>query len=562
MPQVSGGHRWRRLSDPRRGRVVGRGRVGDRRRQRAGPRGGRRAARRSRWWATSTASAPPGGCGRTPTAWRSTSIRPTRTSPTPRWRSPRRWRRARHRPQLVVIGGVGDRRLDHLLGTLLALGPLVAGRARVTCAPCIGEHTVRGAAPRPPQRARRWTLGRRSRCWRCTAPCTGVTVTVRRGTDRRRRSVPPRHAASATKRRRRPMVTVASRRPDGGRPMNRTSLRGGRRGGVDRRSSCRLVSCGDDDGRRPHAGGAHAGGLRLVPHQGHAAERRTRRVHRRHRHRGDIVTAGDAGTMVTKAVLTAGNPEGDVMWGVDNTLLSAATDGEVFEGEPTQVDFGDVCVNYDIAWFATTAASTRRRRSTTSPMPAVQGPAGGREPGHVVARPGVPAGHDRRGTARTGGSSTGPTCAPTAWRSSTRGTAPTTSGSAAPQAAPGDQPLVVSYASSPPAEVDVRRPARSTTRPPACRPTPASARSSTPACCAAPSTPTRQRNSSSSSPAERVPAGAAADPVRVPGEPDVAAARGVHRVRGRAHDPFTVDPDGSPRNREQWQDQWTEIVLR
>ena len=64
-----------------------------------------------------------------------------------------------------------------------------------------------------------------------------------------------------------------------------------------------------------------------------------------------VVTAGDAGTMVTKAALTAGNPEGDVMWGVDNTLLSAATDGNVFDGEPTEVDHGDVCVNYDIAWF-------------------------------------------------------------------------------------------------------------------------------------------------------------------------------------------------------------------
>jgi thiamine transport system substrate-binding protein len=65
----------------------------------------------------------------------------------------------------------------------------------------------------------------------------------------------------------------------------------------------------------------------------------------------NIVTAGDAGTMVTKAELTAGNPEGDVMWGVDNTLLSAATDGKIFADTPTMVDFGDVCVNYDIAWF-------------------------------------------------------------------------------------------------------------------------------------------------------------------------------------------------------------------
>jgi len=64
-----------------------------------------------------------------------------------------------------------------------------------------------------------------------------------------------------------------------------------------------------------------------------------------------LLTAGDAGTMVTKATLTAGNPEGDVMWGVDNTLLSAAIDAEIFESAPVQVDYGDVCVNYDIAWF-------------------------------------------------------------------------------------------------------------------------------------------------------------------------------------------------------------------
>ncbi len=86
-----------------------------------------------------------------------------------------------------------------------------------------------------------------------------------------------------------------------------------------------------------------------------------------------VAVAGDAGTMVTKARLTAGNPEGDVMWGVDNTLLSAALDGDVFTPyEPTElpaiaaeltalvpgheltpVDFGDVCINYDIDWFKT-----------------------------------------------------------------------------------------------------------------------------------------------------------------------------------------------------------------
>jgi thiamine transport system substrate-binding protein len=85
-----------------------------------------------------------------------------------------------------------------------------------------------------------------------------------------------------------------------------------------------------------------------------------------------LLSAGDTGTMVSKAVLTAGNPEGDVMWGVDNTFLSRALDADVFEAYPpsgvdalrpelrsvapddrvTPVTFGDVCVNYDIEWFA------------------------------------------------------------------------------------------------------------------------------------------------------------------------------------------------------------------
>ena len=86
----------------------------------------------------------------------------------------------------------------------------------------------------------------------------------------------------------------------------------------------------------------------------------------------EILVAGDTGTMVSKAVLTAGNPEGDVMWGVDNTFLSRTIEDDVFEpytspvtsrfpaeltalvpnGEATPVDFGDVCVNYDVGWFA------------------------------------------------------------------------------------------------------------------------------------------------------------------------------------------------------------------
>ena len=62
----------------------------------------------------------------------------------------------------------------------------------------------------------------------------------------------------------------------------------------------------------------------------------------------EVATAGDAGEMVAKASLTSGNPEGDVMWGVDNTLISRAIDNEIFAGDPTEVDYGYVCVNFDI----------------------------------------------------------------------------------------------------------------------------------------------------------------------------------------------------------------------
>ncbi|MFN5840824.1 MAG: thiamine ABC transporter substrate binding subunit [Acidimicrobiaceae bacterium] len=64
-----------------------------------------------------------------------------------------------------------------------------------------------------------------------------------------------------------------------------------------------------------------------------------------------VVTAGDTGPMVSKAILTAGNPEGDVMWGIDNTFLSRAQEANVLT-DYTPVDEGDICVNYDKNWFA------------------------------------------------------------------------------------------------------------------------------------------------------------------------------------------------------------------
>lgn len=84
-----------------------------------------------------------------------------------------------------------------------------------------------------------------------------------------------------------------------------------------------------------------------------------------------IVPAGDAGQLVNRAMLTAGNPEGDVLFGIDDNLMSKAIGAGVFEPyespelsrvddafelDPTHsvtpIDRGDVCLNIDLAWFA------------------------------------------------------------------------------------------------------------------------------------------------------------------------------------------------------------------
>ena len=80
----------------------------------------------------------------------------------------------------------------------------------------------------------------------------------------------------------------------------------------------------------------------------------------------EILRSGDAGSMVNQAILSAGNPQADVLFGIDNTFLSRALEADLFEAyespaiadvDPTLVlddqhrvapiDTGDVCLNYD-----------------------------------------------------------------------------------------------------------------------------------------------------------------------------------------------------------------------
>lgn len=84
-----------------------------------------------------------------------------------------------------------------------------------------------------------------------------------------------------------------------------------------------------------------------------------------------FLQSGDAGTMLNKAILAKDAPLADVMFGVDNTFLSRALEADIFDAYQSPalsdvpaefvldssfralpVDYGDVCINYDKKYFA------------------------------------------------------------------------------------------------------------------------------------------------------------------------------------------------------------------
>ena len=84
-----------------------------------------------------------------------------------------------------------------------------------------------------------------------------------------------------------------------------------------------------------------------------------------------LLQSGDAGEVLNQAILTKDHPVGDVLFGVDNTFQGRALDEGIFERYTpaalskvpaeyqldathhlTPVDHSDVCINYDKTWFA------------------------------------------------------------------------------------------------------------------------------------------------------------------------------------------------------------------
>lgn len=82
-----------------------------------------------------------------------------------------------------------------------------------------------------------------------------------------------------------------------------------------------------------------------------------------------VLQGGDANETLNRALLTAGNPQADVIFGIDDSVLSRALEGDLLDEyrsdelgavapefappdeRVTPIDHGEVCLNVDRAWF-------------------------------------------------------------------------------------------------------------------------------------------------------------------------------------------------------------------
>lgn len=186
-----------------------------------------------------------------------------------------------------------------------------------------------------------------------------------------------------------------------------------------------------------------------------------------------LLQGGDAGSVVNQAVLTEGNPQGDVLFGIDTGFLTRGLDAGIFEPyespalaevpeelqtDPehrvTPVDTGDVCLNYDRAFFDAPGAPPvpATLADLTDPvyedLLVVEDPSTS-SPGLAFLYATIDTfgeGEDGWETYWSELRNNGVTVA-ASWEDAYYGEFSGGSGSE------GDKPLVVSYASSPPAEV-------------------------------------------------------------------------------------------------------------
>jgi thiamine transport system substrate-binding protein len=189
-------------------------------------------------------------------------------------------------------------------------------------------------------------------------------------------------------------------------------------------------------------------------------------------------SAGDAGSALSQAILTKDHPIADAFYGLDNTFLSRALDEGIFEEwtaegldqvpealqldtghRVTPIDYGDVCVNYDKSWFASRNRPPPRTLADLI-KPAYRDLTVVEKPSTsstglafllaTIARYGESGWHDYWQQLRENGVLVEP-----GWEQAYEGAFTAGGGN-------GDRPIVVSYASSPPADVVYSSPPKTT----------------------------------------------------------------------------------------------------
>ncbi|MGD3108048.1 thiamine ABC transporter substrate-binding protein [Streptomyces sp. YGL11-2] len=130
-----------------------------------------------------------------------------------------------------------------------------------------------------------------------------------------------------------------------------------------------LSACGTTGG---NGGSADAKTVTLVSHDSFNASKSVLAAFEKESgYKVKVLKGGDAGKAVNQAILSKDNPQGDVFFGIDNTLLSRGLKAGIFspyqakglDSVPadlqldkdahrvTPLDYGDICVNYDRDYF-------------------------------------------------------------------------------------------------------------------------------------------------------------------------------------------------------------------
>ena len=226
-----------------------------------------------------------------------------------------------------------------------------------------------------------------------------------------------------------------------------------------------IVACGgDDDGDDEAVGDAgRPVTLKLVTHDSFAVSEEVLAAFTEESGiEVELVPSGDAGQVVNRSVLNADSPLGDVLFGVDNTFLTRALEADIFvpyesarlaevddrfelddEYRVTPIDHGEVCVNFDKS-AGEPPASFDELRDRAGEL-VVQNPATS-SPGlafllATIEEYGEDGWQDWWRAARDAG-----VTVTSGWEDAYYSAFSGGSGE-------GDKPLVVSYATSPPAEV-------------------------------------------------------------------------------------------------------------